>query len=256
MPDPITDLTDAQTVLTKAFASARNAVVLTGAGLSTESGIPDFRSPGGIWSQMAPITYQEFVASEEARLMDWSRPFDMAQRFEAAEPNAAHRALTKLAIDGPVKLIATQNIDGLHQRAGTPPERLITLHGSGDHAKCLDCGLRSEIFAAKQTIEKTGVAPRCARCGGLVKAAVISFGEAMPVAAMAQAEAAAANCDLFVAAGTSLVVYPAAGLSIVAAQAGARVLIVSQAATEQDHLATCMIRTPVAATFTALLNTI
>lgn len=256
MASPITGLQAAQGALEGALANARRAIVLTGAGVSTQSGIPDFRSPGGIWSKMTPITYDEFVASETARLTDWERRFDMAERFSGATPNAAHIAMARLAQDGPVDLVVTQNIDGLHRRAGLPEERLVEIHGTGDHALCLDCGLRHEIEEARLAIEATGRAPRCRGCGGLVKAAIISFGQAMPEAAMRRAETAARGCDLFIAAGTSLVVYPVAGLTLVAKAAGARLVIASTAPTEQDDVADILIRTPLSETFAPWAGTI
>lgn len=251
----ITDLAEAQRALADVFAASRRAVVLTGAGISTESGIPDFRSPGGIWSRMEPITYQEFVASEAARLTDWQRRFDMAERFAGAEPNTAHRAIARLAREGPVATVITQNIDGLHTRAGVPPDKLIEIHGSGGHADCLDCGRRHEIADARRAIAASGRAPRCG-CGGLVKTAIVSFGQAMPAEALDRAEAAARSADLFVAAGTSLVVYPVAALPLAAKAAGARLVIASRAPTEQDGLADLVLRPPLAAAFAPLTRAI
>lgn len=251
MTAPLTDVAAAADALAAAFRSARRAVVFTGAGISTESGIPDFRSPGGVWSRMEPILYDDFIRSEAARLEDWRRRFEMAKLFAQAEPNAAHRVVARLAREGRVALVVTQNIDGLHGRAGTPAEHLVEIHGTGAHATCLSCGARHEIAWAEETIAATGAAPRCG-CGGLVKAAVISFGQAMPQAAMAQATAASAAADLFVALGSSLVVYPAASLPIIAKESGARLVIASRAPTEQDPLADLVLRTPIAATFAPL----
>lgn len=235
--------------LKDALLSARNVVVLTGAGISTESGIPDFRSPGGIWSRMQPITFQDFVASEEARLEDWERRFAMMALVDDAEPNAAHRAIAHAAANGPVSCVVTQNIDGLHTRAGTPEDKLIEIHGAASYATCLDCGRRSTLADAKRTIAVRGHAPRCSRCSGLVKAAVISFGQAMPEEAMLKAQEASVSCDLFIAAGTSLVVYPAAALPQMAKAAGARIIIASRAPTEQDSTADLIIRSPLAESF-------
>lgn len=246
----LSDVASAAEVLAALFRDARRAVVFTGAGISTESGIPDFRSPGGIWSRMEPVYYDDFVASEVARLEDWRRRFEMARLFDTAMPNAAHRFIARVAGDGRVALVVTQNIDGLHGRAGTPAERLIEIHGTGAYATCLDCGRRHEIAEAKAAIDATGRSPRCA-CGGLVKAAVVSFGQAMPAEAMARASRAAAQADLFVALGSSLVVYPAASLPLIAAEAGATLVIASRAPTEQDPLADFVIRTPLAETFAA-----
>ncbi|WP_075220838.1 SIR2 family NAD-dependent protein deacylase [Acuticoccus yangtzensis] len=250
MAHAIFDRTEkAQQALSEAFASAERAVVFTGAGISTESGIPDFRSAGGIWSRMEPILFDAFLTSEEARLEDWKRRFDMAERFAAAAPNAAHEAVAHLAAEGPVSLVVTQNIDGLHTRSGVPPEKLVELHGAGDHATCLECHTRHEISFAQDQIATTGKSPRCTRCGGLLKAAIISFGQPMPEEALEQAMREAVMADLFVAAGTSLVVYPAAALPMMAKEAGARLIICSQAPTDQDQAADLVVRTPLADTF-------
>jgi NAD-dependent deacetylase len=250
MSRTLTDVSAAAEALAALLGGARRAVVFTGAGISTESGIPDFRSPGGVWSRMQPILFDDFVASEAARLEDWRRRFEMARLFAAAEPNAAHRAVARHAREDRVALVVTQNIDGLHGRAGTPPERLVEIHGTGAYATCLSCGERHEILWAEETIARTGTAPRCA-CGGLVKAAVVSFGQAMPVNEMTRASEAAAEADVFVALGSSLVVYPAASLPLIAAEAGATLVIASRAPTEQDRLADVVIRTPLAETFAA-----
>ncbi|GAB5376783.1 MAG: NAD-dependent protein deacetylase [Acuticoccus sp.] len=245
------DAADAAAALASELGRARNVVVLTGAGLSTESGIPDFRSPGGIWSRMEPIEYHAFCTSEAARQEDWRRRFEMAALFADAEPNAAHRAIAHLAADGPVSTVITQNIDGLHTRAATPEAALIEIHGTAAHAHCIDCRQRMEIAQARALLERTGAAPRCPACGGFVKAAVVSFGEAMPEDKLYRAQTAATACDLMIAAGTSLVVYPVAALPLMARAAGARLIIMSQAPTEQDAEAVVVIRSSLAATFAA-----
>jgi len=251
-PRIVIDPEEAAVALERALRGARRAVVLTGAGLSTESGIPDFRGPGGRWSQMEPITFDAFCTSEEARREDWRRRFEMAALFAAAEPNAAHRAIARLAAVGPVSLVITQNIDGLHRRAGTPPDKLIEIHGTGSHAHCLDCGARHEIDRMARVIDETGRSPRCEHCGGLVKAAIVSFSEPMPQEALIAAQQAAAGCDLLIAAGTSLVVYPVAALPLIASETGAQVVIMSRAPTEQDDLAELVVRSPLATTFAPL----
>jgi NAD-dependent deacetylase len=247
----LTEVDAAAAALADALASARRAVVLTGAGISTESGIPDFRSPGGIWTRMKPILFETFLRSEAARLEDWRRRFEMARLFAGAEPNAAHRGVARLAREGGIALVVTQNIDGLHARAGTPPDRLVEIHGTAAHAACLDCGRRHELDWAQERIATTGAAPRC-DCGGLVKAAVVSFGQPMPEPLVSRAVAAAASADLFVSLGTSLVVYPVAALPRIAWQAGARLVIASRDATELDADADLVIRTSLAATFATL----
>jgi len=245
---------EASQALTAEFRAARRAVVFTGAGISTESGIPDFRSPGGIWSRMTPITYQEFLASERKRREDWQRRFAMARLLDECGPNAAHRAVAHLVREGVVSLVVTQNIDGLHARAGVPRERLVELHGTNDFATCLDCAARMEIAEAERIVEETARSPRCAACGGLVKAAVVSFGQEMPEEAMQRAMEAAVEADLFVAAGSSLVVYPAAAFPQIALEAGARLVIANREPTEQDSSAHIVVRTPLAETFAPLEN--
>jgi NAD-dependent deacetylase len=182
------------------MTEAERIVAFTGAGISTESGIPDFRSPGGIWSQMQPITYQQFVASEDARLEDWRRRFIMNEQFARAEPNVGHRALAGMVRSGKAAGIITQNIDGLHQRAGAPPEKVVELHGNATRGRCLDCRRAMPLEKARTAIEDGGRSPRCA-CGGPVKAAVISFGEAMPQREMARAAAPRPSGGIHSAAG-------------------------------------------------------
>src|SRR5271169_3552902 len=195
--------------LARAIALARRAVVFTGAGISTESGIPDFRSPGGIWTRMAPIDFSDFLASEEARRETWRRRFAMEETFRAAAPNRGHRAVAELVRRGTAGAVITQNIDGLHQASGVAEDRVIELHGNTTYAHCLDCARRYELAALRLAFERAETAPLCARCRGFVKTATISFGQAMPPLAMRRAEAETSAADLFIVAGSSLVVYPA-----------------------------------------------
>src|SRR5579864_154106 len=174
--------------LARMIGEARRAVVFTGAGISTESGIPDFRSPGGIWTQMAPIYFDDFLASEAARRETWRRRFAMEDQFGSAEPNRGHRAVDALVRRGKAASVITQNIDGLHQASGIPPEKIIELHGNTTYAACLDCGTRHELADIRVSFERDGSAPRCVRCRGFVKTATVSFGQGMPQAAMRRAE--------------------------------------------------------------------
>ena len=223
--------------------SYRQIVALTGAGISTESGIPDFRSPGGIWSKRRPVQYQEFVADEHSRLEDWDRRFEMMAYFAKAEPNAAHRAMTALALSGKLDCLITQNVDGLHQRAGFPDDRLVEIHGNSTFATCLSCGKRAELEAQKPAVD-AGESPRCPDCKGLMKAAVISFGQQMPEIELQRAAEAAAACDMFLVLGSSLVVHPA-----IAVRAGAELVILNGEKTPLDSYASTVIRTPLAQTF-------
>src|SRR5437870_3724858 len=227
--------------LTRLIAEAKRAVVFTGAGISTESGIPDFRSPGGIWTQMAPIYFDEFLASEEARRETWRRRFAMEDIFKAAEPNRGHRAVDALVRRGKVAAVITQNIDGLHQASGIPPEKVIELHGNTTYATCLDCGERYEIADLRAVFERDGAVPPCEKCLGHVKTATVSFGQAMPVLAMQRAEQATLAADLCIVLGSSLVVYPAAGFPELAKRNGAGLVIVNREETGLDDIADLVI---------------
>lgn len=212
-------------------------VAFTGAGISTESGIPDFRSPGSPWLAMPPIDYGTFVRSEAARREAWRRKFAMDDLHQGALPNRGHLALARLVARGTAAGIITQNIDGLHQASGVPDEAVVELHGNGTYARCLECGRRHELAPLRARFEETGEAPRCEACDGPVKSATISFGQAMPDAAMRRATEFTLACDLFLVAGSSLVVHPAAGFPTLARQAGSRLVIVNREPTGLDGLA-------------------
>jgi NAD-dependent deacetylase len=245
----ITTLPEAQRFVAQFKAgSHRQIVALTGAGISTESGIPDFRSPGGIWSKRLPVQYQDFVDNEDSRLEDWDRRFEMMDYFAKAQPNAAHLALTALARSGQLVCLVTQNVDGLHQRAGFPDDFLVEIHGNSTFANCLSCGARAELEPQKPVVD-AGESPRCSRCGGLLKAAVISFGQQMPEHELQRAANAAAACDLFLVLGSSLVVHPAAQLPAIAVQSGADLVILNGQETPLDSYASTVVRTPLAQTF-------
>ena len=216
------------------IASAKRIVAFTGAGISTESGIPDFRSPGGIWTKYQPIYFDDFMSSEEMRRESWRRKFATDETMKKAEPNAGHRALAKLVEQGKMTAIITQNIDGLHQRSGVPESRIIELHGNSTYASCLDCGHRHELEPIKKAFLGKGTLPICEKCDGIVKTATISFGQAMPEIQMARAQDETMACDLFMVLGSSLVVYPAAGFPRVAKRKGARLVIVNRDPTDQD----------------------
>jgi NAD-dependent deacetylase len=229
-------------------------VVFTGAGISTESGIPDFRSPGGVWDRMPPIYFDAFVNSPEMRKETWRRRFAIEDMFAGAKPNAGHRAVAELVQRGKVSHVITQNIDNLHQDSGVPAESVIELHGNTTYATCLVCSTRYEIAPLRVRFEKDGEVPTCKLCGGLVKAATISFGQAMPEKAMQQAQDATLACDLFLVAGSSLVVYPAAGFPLLAKRMGARLVILNRTPTDQDEYADLVIRSGIGATLKAVLT--
>lgn len=230
-------MSDERLRLRELIEAAERVVVFTGAGISTESGIPDFRSPGGVWSRMKPIYFQEFVASEEKRREAWTRTFSGAAGWSGREPNSGHFAVARLVAQGKVSAVITQNVDNLHQDSGVPAERVIEVHGNASYAKCLECEVRHELEVLKQSFLGAGEIPTCRVCGGLVKTAVISFGQPMPEHEMMRAEIEARSCDLFLVLGSSLVVYPAAGLPITAKRHGARLAIVNREPTDQDELA-------------------
>jgi NAD-dependent deacetylase len=231
--------------LKRMLAEAKRAVVFTGAGISTESGIPDFRSPGGIWTQMAPIYFDEFLASEEARIETWRRRFAMEDIFKAASPNRGHRAVDALVRRGKVSTVITQNIDGLHEASGISKDKIIELHGNTTYATCLDCGERYEIAELRAIFERDGAVPPCDKCLGHVKTATVSFGQAMPVLAMKRAQDATMAADLFIVLGSSLVVYPAAGFPEIAKRNGAKLVIVNKEETGLDRIADLVLHTPI-----------
>jgi NAD-dependent deacetylase len=240
--------------LKRLIEQSRRAVVFTGAGISTESGIPDFRSPGGIWTQMAPIYFDEFVASEEARRETWRRRFAMEDIFKAAEPNRGHRAVDALVRRGKVAAVITQNIDGLHQASGIPAGKIVELHGNTTYATCLDCDERYEIADLRAMFERDGAVPPCNKCLGHVKTATVSFGQAMPVLVMQRAEEETLAADLCIVLGSSLVVYPAAGFPELAKRNGAALAIVNREPTPLDHIADLVVHRPIGDTMGAAVG--
>lgn len=231
--------------LAEFLRGARRGVVFTGVGISTESGIPDFRSPGGIWTKNAPIDYKDFLKSAEMRCEAWRRRFAMEEMFGVAQPNEGHNAIAELVARGMVASVITQNIDNLHQASGTPPELVIEIHGNTRYARCLSCGARAELAPIRAHFEAHGDPPDCALCGGLLKTATISFGQSMPEAEMERAQDATLACDVFLVLGSSLVVYPAAGFPALAKETGARLAIVNRDPTELDGLADLVLHTEI-----------
>jgi NAD-dependent deacetylase len=217
--------------------NARRIVPFTGAGISTECGIPDFRSPGGLWTRNRPIPFDEFVTSREMRDESWRRRFAMEDNFANAKPGRGHRALASLYRAGKMPGLVTQNIDNLHQKSGIAGDDIIELHGNTTYAICLDCARRYELAWVREKFEADGNhAPDCA-CGGYIKTATVSFGQAMPTEAMQRAEALSRDCDLFLAIGSSLVVWPAAGFPLMAKRSGAALVIINREPTEFDEMA-------------------
>lgn len=229
-------------------------VAFTGAGISTESGIPDFRSPGGLWTRNRPIDFEAFLSSRAMRNEAWRRRFEMEAAFGGARPGRGHHALARLLQEGQLKGIITQNIDGLHQASGVPSGQLIELHGNSTYATCLACDMRYELdWVRARFDERQGEAPDCPACDGPIKTATISFGQPMPPQAMMQARALSRACDVFLAIGSSLVVYPAAGFPLEAKEYGATLVIINREPTELDGAADLVIRAEIGDVFEALM---
>jgi len=240
--------------LQEMIEAAKAVVPFTGAGISTECGIPDFRSPGGIWTKMRPIEFSDFLASQEMRDESWRRRFAMEEHFGNAKPGRGHRALASLYKVGKVPGIITQNIDNLHQLSGFAPEHVVELHGNTTFATCLDCGKRYELTWVKQSLaQRDGRSPECTVCDGFIKTATVSFGQAMPEAAMQRAQELTESCDLFLAIGSSLVVWPAAGFPLAAKRNGARLVIINRDETEFDDIADLVLHDDIGAVLASFI---
>lgn len=232
----------------------RRVVVFTGAGISTESGIPDFRSPGGVWSRLQPIYFQEFVASEAVRREAWRRRFDNSDGWVGAQPNRGHHAVAQLIESGRVQTVITQNVDNLHQLAGVPEEKMIELHGNATYASCLSCQMRVELKVIEQQFVADGTVAPCKHCGGTIKSATISFGQQLPALAMQRALQATLSSDLFIVLGSSLTVFPAADLPRRAKLNDASLVIVNRDATALDSLADLVIRASIGETMGGIVD--
>jgi NAD-dependent deacetylase len=227
---------------------ARVVVPFTGAGISTECGIPDFRSPGGLWTKMRPIEFSDFLSSQEMRDESWRRRFVMEEQFGGARPGRGHRALASLYRTGKVPGLITQNIDNLHQLSGFAADHVVELHGNTTYATCLDCGKRYELAWVKQSMDQSGGrSPECTVCDGYIKTATVSFGQSMPEAAMRRAQELVDGCDLLIAIGSSLVVWPAAGFPLAAKRNGAKLAIINRDETEFDEIADLVIHDDIGA---------
>ena len=236
------DLETAIDELEELVEGARVIAPFTGAGISTECGIPDFRSPGGLWTKNRPIPFDEFLASQAMRDEAWRRRFAMDAQFSAAKPGRGHLALASFYRAGKAPAVITQNIDNLHQSSGISAKHVIELHGNNSYASCLTCGKRYELsWVRRQFTDARERAPGCTDCGGHIKTATISFGQPMPEREMRRAEQLTLDCDLFLAAGSSLVVWPAAGFPLLAKRNGARLVIINREATEFDEIADVVI---------------
>ncbi len=237
------------------LSTSKRAVVFTGAGISTESGIPDFRSPGsGLWTKYKPIYFDDFINSEDMRRESWRRKFAMESVLESATPNRGHLAVAQLVRRGVVSHIITQNIDNLHQDSGVPDEQVIELHGNNSYARCLGCHERYEIDPIREAFLRDETLPICDQCGGMIKTATISFGQSMPEHEMRRAQEAVLACDLMLVAGSSLVVFPAAGFPAMAKQNGAKLVIVNREPTDLDDMADLVLNAELGATLGAAVG--
>ena len=219
----------------KLLGESQKVVVFTGAGISTESGIPDFRTPNGVWSRYAPIDFNDFMSSEEMRNETWRRKIKLDAEIGVPEPNQGHLKIAELVHCGKVNYVITQNIDNLHQKSGIPAPQVIELHGNGTYATCLSCDAHYDLQEIKQRFIAKSKAPDCDICGGFIKSATISFGQSMPEEPMRKALEATQNCDLFLAIGSSLVVSPANQFPMIAKHAGARLVILNRDETPLDE---------------------
>jgi NAD-dependent deacetylase len=234
---------------------ARVVAGFTGAGISTESGIPDFRSPDSPWMRHKPISFELFLQSAEARREAWRRKFAMDDLYRGARPSLGHLGFASLVAADRMPAVITQNIDGLHQESGLDPDQVIELHGNGTYAKCLACGSRHELDWVRRCFDADdGEPPDCRMCGGILKAATISFGQAMPEGPMRRAQKLTASCDLFLVAGSSLVVYPAAAFPAFAKENGARLAIVNREPTPLDEAADLVIHAEIGSVFSVFVS--
>jgi NAD-dependent deacetylase len=238
----------------KLLEASRYAVFFTGAGISTESGIPDFRSPGGVWSRMQPIYFQDFVASAEVRREAWRRRFSNQDGWVGAQPNSGHLAIAKLVRQGKAGCVITQNVDNLHQVSGVAEDKVIELHGNATYATCLNCRTRYELDEIEREFNTTGDVGPCKNCGGIIKSATISFGQQMPAGPMQRAQSEAFKSDLFIVLGSSLSVFPAAEFPLRARQNGAALVIVNRDPTEMDDAADVVIHAGIGATMASVME--
>ena len=228
--------------LVEAIRGARAMVGFTGAGFSTDAGIPDFRSPGSPWAREKPIPFPLFLESPLARREAWRRKFAIDDAAKGVAPAFGHRLFAQWVREGRMQAVVTQNIDGLHQAAGTAAEKVIELHGNGTYAACLECGERHELGPIRMALEGEGRVPGCVACGGLVKSATIAFGQKLRPEVVAAAETACRSADLVLIAGSSLVVHPAAALPVLAKAAGGRIALLNREPTPLDEVADFVVR--------------
>ena len=227
--------------VTRLLRPRSRILVFTGAGISTGSGIPDFRGPGGVWTRRQPVYYSDFMSSEAARIEHWDYKLEAWKSFRDAQPNDVHKAIAALEASNKLAMVVTQNIDGLHQKAGTSRDKLVELHGTNSEVECQSCGVRSHPDTHYESFARTRQPPVC-QCGGYLKPATISFGQALRQHDIERAEAAAAGADLVIALGSTLSVYPAAAIPLIAVRAGAPYVIINRGQTDHDAYAEVTLR--------------
>ena len=235
--------------LSQYIKEAKNIVVFTGAGISTESGIPDFRGPQGVWKTNTPIYFQDFIGSEKVRKESWKRKFSGKDIVKKAKPNTGHFAVAEIINKHQSAYLITQNVDNLHQDAGVPEDKITEIHGNASYASCLDCETRYELRPIKKVFLENGAVPYCDSCGGIIKSATISFGQSMPEEGMQIAQRKTLGCDLFITIGTSLVVYPAAGFPKLAKEIGAKLVIINNEPTDLDPIADLVVHEQIGKVF-------
>ena len=235
--------------LSQYINEAKNIVIFTGAGISTESGIPDFRGPQGVWKTNTPIYFQDFIGSEEVRKESWKRKFTGQDVIKKAKPNIGHLAVAEIINTHQSAYLITQNVDNLHQDAGVPDDKITEIHGNASYASCLNCGIRYELKPIKKDFLENETVPYCDSCGGIIKTATISFGQSMPEEGMQMAQRKTLGCDLFITIGTSLVVYPAAGFPKLAKEIGANLIIINNEPTDFDPIADLVIHEQIGKVF-------
>ncbi|MDP3980566.1 MAG: Sir2 family NAD-dependent protein deacetylase [Chlamydiota bacterium] len=232
---------DSNNNLSQLIAQSNRVLIFTGAGISTHSGIPDFRGPNGIWKKHQPVYYQDFLSREEARIAYWNYKLECWMAFRDALPNRVHEAIVELEHAGKLEMLVTQNIDGLHKTAGTSASCLVELHGTNHQAECQQCYEKSDPAVHYHFFREKGSSPRC-RCGGYIKIATISFGQNLRQTDLIRAQHGARNADLVIALGSTLSVYPAASICLMALEKGTPYIIINQGPTEHDHLAGITLR--------------
>ena len=220
---------------------SKKLVFFTGAGISTNSGIPDFRGPKGVWKTATPIYFQDFISSKEKRIESWNRKFSNELSIDSAKPNNGHFKLAEIMNKKDETHLITQNVDNLHQDSGIDNSKITELHGNATYAKCLDCSKRYDLDSLKEDFLITKEPPICNECNGVIKTATISFGQAMPEEEMITAQRVSIKSDLFICLGSSLAVFPAADLPLLAKETGAYLVIINNEPTQMDHLSDLVI---------------